>query len=120
MLKTCKGCEEELPLSSFHKNKNCTHGVLNYCKTCRVPRCRDERLRQYYGLGQADYEKMYQDQQGACKICRKKFPQLVVDHDHKTGKVRALLCTQCNTALGKFYDNISTLQNAITYLAEHS
>ena len=120
MLKTCKKCETELPLSSFHKNKNCSFGVLNTCKKCRVSTCRDEQLRYKYGISNAQYESKYKEQKGACKICRKNFDQLVVDHDHNTGDVRGLLCHSCNKGLGLFFDNVSALENAIIYLAEHS
>ncbi len=67
-----------------------------------------------------EYLKLYEQQEGKCKICNM-IPSghkksLCLDHDHITLKVRGLLCDNCNTALGKFKDNVELLQNAINYL----
>jgi hypothetical protein len=53
-----------------------------------------------------------------CAICgaKPKGKRLAMDHDHKTGKIRGLLCMQCNTALGKFRDDTKLLKKAIRYL----
>ena len=62
-------------------------------------------LKRLYGLTEADYQRMLADQGGVCKIClgearhKKGFH---VDHDHVTGRVRAILCSRCNGALGWF------------------
>lgn len=65
----------------------------------------------------ADYVLMNKRQHGRCAICRKKPKgRLHVDHCHKRLFVRGLLCAQCNHGLGLFYDNIKSLQSAITYL----
>jgi uncharacterized protein YlaI len=59
-------------------------------------------------------------QKGCCAICGKHQTilnkTLNVDHCHKTGKIRGLLCTNCNHGLGKFYDNAEVLKVAINYL----
>lgn len=63
------------------------------------------------------YRVMEKRQRGLCAICRKKPKgRLHVDHDHRTGKVRGLLCQQCNHGLGLFYDSIKSLRTAIMYL----
>jgi hypothetical protein len=74
-----------------------------------------------YGLTEDDYSLMLASQNYACAICKSTDPndrwnRFHVDHCHKSGKVRGLLCTQCNTGLGKFYDNIDSLSEAIRYL----
>jgi type I site-specific restriction-modification system R (restriction) subunit len=69
-----------------------------------------------YGITKMDYETMYLKQEGKCLICKKEVPHLSIDHDHKTGKVRGLLCGSCNSMLGHAHDNIDSLKNAITYL----
>jgi hypothetical protein len=75
-----------------------------------------ERLARY-GLSQADYDAMLARQGGVCAICRKKSNRpLQVDHCHKTGKVRGLLCLNCNTALGRFHDDPDLMRAAIAYL----
>lgn len=66
-------------------------------------------------------EKLFKKQKFGCAICHKKpgRKQLVVDHDHKTGKVRSLLCSNCNLGLGQFMDSPRLLAAAIVYLEDH-
>lgn len=76
-------------------------------------------LRRNFGITPGDYRAMLAAQGGVCAICRKpeKIRQrLAVDHDHATGKVRGLLCRDCNTSLGKFGDSLEILRNAVAYL----
>lgn len=73
------------------------------------------------------YYEMLQSQGNKCAICNReetrmykgKFTRLCVDHCHKTGKVRAMLCHSCNTGIGKMEDSIEILQSAIEYLRKH-
>jgi hypothetical protein len=75
-----------------------------------------ERLARY-GLTQADYDAMLARQGGVCAICRKKSDRpLQIDHCHKTGMVRGLLCLNCNTALGRLHDDPDLMRAAIAYL----
>lgn len=75
-----------------------------------------------FGLTLDDYNQMLESQNYRCAICgdegnsRNRFRKLSIDHNHKTGKVRGLLCPHCNFLLGHAKDNIEILQNAITYL----
>ena len=79
---------------------------------------RHNRLVREYGLSLTDYETLFQRQNGMCAICQTKPEQsLSVDHDHKTGQVRGLLCIRCNTGLG-YVDNEEWLSRAIQYKAE--
>ena len=55
-----------------------------------------------YGLAFVDFEKMRTAQKGKCAICKTETKRLCVDHDHKTGKIRGLLCVPCNVLLGRF------------------
>jgi hypothetical protein len=91
---------------------------------------RESNLKSGFGLSIDAYDAMFAGQSGVCAICKRPenakssgdgSPRaLAVDHDHKTGKVRALLCSACNTSLGGFQDNPAYLQAAIEYLKEHS
>lgn len=69
-----------------------------------------------YGLTEKDYEAIKELQGGKCLICGR-GGRLVVDHDHESGEVRGLLCSNCNTGLGMFKDSVQSLQNAILYLS---
>lgn len=77
-----------------------------------------------YGIEWSEYEQRQRHQKYRCLICRRKFDgdgrydRLHIDHDHKTGKVRGLLCHNCNTGLGVFRDKKISLENAIRYLEE--
>lgn len=73
-----------------------------------------------YGLSTDDYNAMYESQGGRCAICTDYHVRLHVDHDHVTGKVRALLCTRCNPGLGYFRESSSLLSAAIEYLRKHA
>jgi hypothetical protein len=108
----CSKCKEHKTSSEFYKNKSRKSGLNPYCKSCEKSRQR----KLLYGVDQEQYNKMYSEQKGACKICLKNFPSLYVDHDHNSGKPRALLCHHCNTVLGLAFENTTILSNAITYL----
>lgn len=86
---------------------------------------RDKRLKRHYGISLEQYEAMIKLQNGVCCICLKpemslskngKIKSLAVDHNHKTGIIRGLLCHRCNIALGGFMDDIDSLKRAIYYL----
>ena len=78
-----------------------------------------------YGLTNADYDAMLLTQGGRCAICgstdvaRKNHDKFCVDHDHATGKIRSLLCTNCNVGIGSFKDDPNLLQQALDYLRRH-
>jgi hypothetical protein len=80
-------------------------------------------LKRKFGITQEEYNQMHDDQNGCCKICgrhRRNFTNaLAVDHNHVTGKVRGLLCKNCNQGLGYFKDNVELLIKAIEYLKEN-
>lgn len=79
-------------------------------------------LERYYGITIKDKERMVSDQDGRCAICgivMGGFSNACVDHDHKTGKIRSILCRLCNMGLGGFKDNQTSLESAIAYLKKH-
>lgn len=61
-------------------------------------------------------EAYYRSHNGVCEICQIQYSVLCVDHCHKSGKIRGVLCHHCNQALGLFKDDTTRLQNAINYL----
>lgn len=76
---------------------------------------RKSRFLRVYNLTLEQLEEMKANQQYRCLICREEY-ELKVDHNHKTGKIRGLLCDLCNRGLGYFRDNPLLLQEAINYL----
>lgn len=86
------------------------------------------RLKNKYGCDQATYEALEKEQGGVCAICRQPETdqykgttlELAVDHDHKTGKIRGLLCRSCNLAIGKFKEDVRIVEAALEYLRKHS
>ena len=77
-----------------------------------------------YGITEEIYQQMFARQNGRCAICNGTDPgqgktRLSIDHCHKTGIVRGLLCSNCNTAIGQFNENRATLVAAIGYLKFH-
>ena len=78
---------------------------------------RDSTLRRKYGITVADYEAIREAQQGRCALCgAMPTESMHVDHCHKTGRVRGLLCGHCNKGLGLFRDDPELLRRAIAYL----
>lgn len=86
------------------------------CKHCR----RDEDWKRRYGITPQQYLAMYNKQDGCCAICKRDIGDdyLAVDHDKITGKVRGLLCRNCNVGIGMLGEDISNLMRAIQYLEE--
>lgn len=87
-------------------------------------RNRASRIKQVYGITQDEYNDLLKLQNNVCKICGNEellkrnniTINFSIDHCHKTGKVRGLLCSKCNMALGLLKDDIKILESAITYL----
>lgn len=134
--KVCRTCAEPLPLSDFtvHGYKN---GKTHYradCNPCRGKKRRaaydpeqakNISLKSLYGVTLEDYDRMAEAQGHKCAICHSTDPRgngsrFAVDHDHKTGKVRGLLCGPCNMGIGKLGDDIALLTAAIEYLKDHA
>lgn len=84
----------------------------------RVTAIKDARLQKEYGLTLMEFKRMYKEQEGCCLICRKEHEEtkLAVDHCHKTGVLRGLLCHRCNMGLGYFGDDAQLLTSAVSYL----
>ena len=117
--KECVKCHKVKPLSEFYFRKD-NNTYRAECKECRKSY---ERLKKT-GWSPEDYEYAWYRQEGKCAICgcelgTSRYTKPAADHDHKTGKLRGILCTQCNTALGLMKDSPYRLESAIRYLEEH-
>lgn len=135
----CTKCGNDYPRTEeyFHKAHGNKDGLNKQCKKCRCDymkkwnkenklHIKNQHLKQHYNITLETYNILLQEQCKKCAICSK-LPnaidkrtntprQLTVDHDHKTGKIRGLLCFRCNAGLGHFNDDIEILKNAIGYL----
>ena len=79
---------------------------------------RAQGLRARFGVSLAEYDKLHAAQDGVCAICGnpRGVRSLAIDHDHRTGLIRGLLCWFCNLGLGAFKDDPSLLLSAVQYL----
>jgi hypothetical protein len=87
------------------------------------------QLKAAHGIGRKEYEEMLSNANGVCEICHlpetktyKKtgIPTLLsVDHNHESGKIRGLLCSNCNLALGYLQEDIKIAKNLIAYIEKH-
>ena len=125
--RVCSQCGIYKPLTQFHKHKICLYGVEPMCKLCRLEqrraynrrypeRIRNTDLKAKYGMTIEDYNAMHARQNGKCAICGTSEEKLVVDHNHKTGQVRELLCHLCNAMIGCAREDVAILTSAVAYL----
>lgn len=141
--KTCTKCFIEKPVTEFYQRskdrasenyrretwcKRCTQDLANRWRRENPERFnrtrRARHLRKHYGITLDDYDRMLSDQGGKCLGCGSETSgpdghPLVVDHDHRTGRVRELLCSKCNLVLGNALDNPEVLRALADYLDRH-
>lgn len=92
------------------------------CVGCQPYHTQSHNLGTRYGMSVEEYELRSSGQGHRCAICRETCPtgfRLAVDHNHKTGAVRGLLCINCNKGIGHLKDDPALLQAAINYLRKH-
>lgn len=134
LYRTCMTCKKEKLASEFYVRNKKTGRRHSECKTCTSERVKNRHkenpertknndLKRLYGITLQEHQEMYEAQNGLCATCKKpgdgKWKKLCVDHDHKTGKVRQLLCRRCNMILGQAYDDKSLFSEFILYLERH-
>ncbi len=137
--KTCPKCQLTKLPKEFHKDPRNKTGLTSWCNQCRREKTKawikanpekarrsrkNTTLKRVYGINLKEYEKMLEAQQYECAICRTKKPggmgdTFVVDHCHTTGKIRKLLCSKCNCAIGLLNENPSLFDAAKKYLEEY-
>jgi len=125
--------KEKLATDFYVRNKvnMVRHSECKICTSERVKnrhkenpeRTKNNDLKRLYGITLDEHTQMYEEQNGVCAVCEKpgdgKWKKLCVDHDHKTGKVRQLLCRNCNMILGQVDDSINHLGKLTAYLQKH-
>lgn len=131
-LKRCNDCGAVKPLGDFHLNQarslrggRCKVCISEFYKAHNAKpevkaRNRATQIASKYGLTVADYEARLRMQDHRCALCGRPDghdgKRLVIDHCHATGRVRGLLCSRCNSALGYFEDDPHRIANAVAYL----
>lgn len=120
-LLTCTKCKVQKPETSeffpIHNRKK--NGLDSWCRTCRATYRSGIRRGHYRDSISDDDLRHLLDTTNECVICGVEAP-LVVDHDHRTGKVRGLLCNKCNMAIGLLQDDPMLLEFGRMYLLANS
>ena len=116
----CLSCMREYNKDNYDSDKHKDYMKEYHQKPTSKLKKRDNHLKRAYGITLKEYNKMWKQQEGCCRICGDHElvlnKTLHVDHCHTSGKVRGLLCSNCNTGLGMFKDNQEILKNAVDYL----
>lgn len=121
----CNECGRLKRLTDFYTNQRRVDGKRTKCKECNLVQARDNMLSKKYRLTQESYDERLKLQNYKCAICdlhylrnikNNKVIALAVDHDHETGKVRGLLCNNCNRGIGLLGDTVSSMERALQYL----
>lgn len=139
----CSGCSEVKSATEFFKNCTSSTGRLNSCKACvgdkwkgkyySDPEYREKTIKMVtaskrknkYGVSPLEFDNLLAAQDNKCAICLSELDESTfkmrgnMDHDHKTGLPRGILCGHCNQAVGMFKDSRSILQRAIDYLDKY-
>jgi hypothetical protein len=113
--KFCRGCESARPFADFAGRTGRRAQATFRCNDCMRQDDRERHLRRTYAMTEADAAEMLAHQGGLCAICQS-APAIHIDHDHRTGAVRGMLCFRCNAALGQLGDSPDVLVRAARYL----
>lgn len=125
--KRCCSCHRTKSVKCFSPRSESKDYLRSECKSCSRkaqkywygPKGRDQNLRLWYGLTLTEKETLEKEQSYLCAICRKTSTKtLSVDHNHTTGKVRGLLCHNCNRGVGYLHDSSEIVLNAYRYLTK--
>ena len=116
--RVCARCGELRPLERFEPRRRVCRDCVNAARRASGRRSyTSERHRRYtYGLRDDEYRSMVARQGGRCAVCARLTRPLYVDHDHRTGKLRGLLCDRCNRAIGHLQDSPGVCRAAAEYL----
>lgn len=135
-MRTCAHCNVSKPPTEYYRDSKASDRLRWICKPCHSTnmrkwwqnnqgRRRGYTLKRLHQITLDHYESLLRQQHGVCAICRKppsrsNMTEMVldVDHDHKSGKIRGLLCRSCNGGLGLFKDSPHLMLAAIDYLKQ--
>ena len=143
--KECSTCKSTKAAGEFSHKSGTRDGLQPECKSCAKVRNHNKRkkrlaenvdyeverhLQRAFGMSLKEYREMEEEQNHCCAICGTTNPgtrkrngasqsRFCVDHDHETGEIRGLLCTNCNRGIGLLGDTLERLEAAAAYLRKH-
>jgi len=125
--KLCPKCKQAKPVSDFGKDRRAKSGIAVYCRPCNRTKSQAQRerdpnhnrrahLRRRYNLSIDELGEMMLEQDNKCAICGTEEGRLVIDHNHRTGEVRGLLCDACNCSLGLLKEDPTIIKSLLSYI----
>ena len=129
--KRCSKCKKTYPATPkyFYKHKVAKYGLNSMCIECKRKEDKLRYLTKKYGISVKTFKEMLREQKNSCAICGRQFADIYevkryhkfgfspnVDHNHKTGEVRGLVCNTCNRMIGFGLENPFILINTVKYL----
>lgn len=128
--KWCNVCKQYLEAKFFSKSESARDGLSPGCQNCRNKKAKEYRtpeirrkyrLKADYGLTIEEYQSILEKQNGLCLICQREETRrgskiLSIDHDHRTGRIRGLLCHSCNVSIGHMRESSEIIQRMVAYL----
>jgi len=121
----CKDCADKVAIR-YAKTATCKESQKQYWKTNKGKQVQRRcQLKKKFGITLEEYDRLLEQQSGVCAICGQpetsedfggSIRRLAVDHNHKTGEVRGLLCQKCNHAIGLFNDSLGIILSAARYV----
>lgn len=123
----CRSCHNEYVKARYHSNPTRARAAAKVWRAANRKRHNETAMRCKYGITRDDFDRMSTAQGDVCAICgrtetrrnKNGVYRLHIDHDHETGRIRALLCHHCNAGLGHFKDDPKLLEAAAAYLRNH-
>lgn len=136
--KICSKCDINKEIGQYRLRDKKRGWYQSWCRSCENKKAVERRrskeqkiknreyfLNYYYGISLDDYNSILKDQNNSCRICGLpdseyfrggKKMNLSVDHCHDSGVVRGILCSDCNTSLGRFKEDPYIISRAVSYL----
>ena len=123
----CRKCRCELTKAAYRKNPTRAIAASRAWRAKNRARHNDYAMTHKHGITREEYDEKLKAQNDVCAICgqaetrrnKNGVYRLHIDHDHETGRIRALLCHNCNAGLGHFKDDPKLLEAAAAYLRNH-
>jgi hypothetical protein len=113
----CASCGEAVDKAEFDKDVRYLLGYRRQCRKCKILQVKKSQIKSVFGITLDKYTQIIKNA-GKCESCGSTL-RLCLDHCHKTGTIRGVLCSNCNTALGLLNDDTKKIGNLINYLSRN-